>query len=278
MSLRPRGVTLVEMIVTITLLALVSGVALQLLLRQHWTGEAQSERAALQGTMRAAVLYLENEIRELGGSPGDPDIMVFAAESLTYRAMRSAGISCALSPTALTVSLSDLHGYRAPQAGRDSLLLFMDGVPTTASDDRWLHLPLVSVSGGSCGGRAGLVLGTTIDTAATPLSGFPPLAPFRTFEIMQTRLYSSGGDYWVGARSVSAAEIIQPLAGPFLVHGLAMQFLDSLALPAVSAAGIRSVDITLRGVSASPIRTGAGMGLPQRRTDSLSTRVMLRNW
>lgn len=278
MSLRPRGVTLVEMIVTITLLALVSGVALQLLLRQHWTGEAQSERAALQGTMRAAVLYLENEIRELGGSPGDPDIMVFAAESLTYRAMRSAGISCALSPTALTVSLSDLHGYRAPQAGRDSLLLFMDGVPTTASDDRWLHLPLVSVSGGSCGGRPGLVLGTTIDTAATPLSGFPPLAPFRTFEIMQTRLYSSGGDYWVGARSVSAAEIIQPLAGPFLVHGLAMQFLDSLALPAVSAAGIRSVDITLRGVSASPIRTGAGMGLPQRRTDSLSTRVMLRNW
>jgi prepilin-type N-terminal cleavage/methylation domain-containing protein len=277
-SLSRRGVTLVEMIVTITLLALVSGVALRLLLRQHWTGEAQSQRAALQGTLRAAVLYLESEMRELGGSPGDPDIIAFAAESLTYRSMRSAGTSCAMSPAALTVSTADLYGYRAPQAGRDSLLVFMDGSPAISSDDRWLHLPLISVSGGSCGGRPALVLGTAIDTAATPLSWFPPLAPFRSFEIMQARLYSSGGDYWLGARSVSAAEIIQPLAGPFLVHGLAMQFFDSLVGPAGSAGGIRSVDITLRGVSAAPIRTGAGMGLPQRRTDSLSTHVLLRNW
>jgi prepilin-type N-terminal cleavage/methylation domain-containing protein len=273
-----RGVTLVEMAVTITLLALVSGVALRLLLRQHWTGEAQSQRAALQATMRAAVLYLESEIRQLGGTPGDPDIITFAAESLTYRSMRSAGTSCALTPAALTVSSADLYGYRAPQPGRDSLLLFMDGSPTTSLDDRWLHLPLLSVSGGNCGGRPALVLATAIDTTLTPLSGFPPLAPFRSFEIMQARLYSSGGDYWLGARSVSGAEIIQPLAGPLPVHGLAMQFLDSVAVPANGAAGIRSVDITLRGVSAAPIRTGAGMGLPQRRSDSLVTRVMLRNW
>lgn len=278
MSLSRRGVTLVEMVVTITLLALVSGVALQLLLRQHWTGEAQSQRAAVQATMRAAVMYLESEIRELGGSPADPDIITFAAESLTYRSMRSAGTSCALSSTALTVRLTDLYGYRAPQAGRDSLLLLVDGSPATSSDDQWLHLPLVAVSGGSCGGQPALLLATVIDTTVTPLSGFPSLAPFRSFEIMQARLYSSGGDYWLGARSVSAAEIIQPLAGPFLVHGLAMQFLDSLALPASSATGIRSVDFTLRGVSASAIRTGAGMGLPQRRSDSLATRVMLRNW
>ena len=164
------------------------------------------------------------------------------------------------------------------QTGRDSLLLLLDGSPASSSDDQWLHLPLVTVSGGSCGGQPALVLGTAIDTTVTPLSGFPSLAPFRTFEIMQARLYSSGGDYWLGARSVSGAEIIQPLAGPFLVHGLAMQFLDSLALTTTSAAGIRSVDITLRGVSTSAIRTGAGTGLPLRQSDSLATRIMLRNW
>ncbi|MEP7325575.1 MAG: prepilin-type N-terminal cleavage/methylation domain-containing protein [Gemmatimonadota bacterium] len=278
MSLNRRGVTLVEMLVSITLLALVGGLALQLLLRQHWTGEAQSQRAALQATMRAAITYLESELRELGGSPGDPDIVTFAAESLTYRAMRSAGIGCRLSPTALTVRSSDLYGYRAPQPGRDSLLLFRDGSPATSSDDQWLHLPLFTVSAGSCGSQAALILGTAIDTSVTPLSGFPPLAPFRTFEIMQARLYASGGDYWLGARSVSAAEIIQPLAGPFLAHGLAMRFLDSLAVPATGAERIRSVDVALLGVSASPIRSGAGMGLPQRRTDSLGTRIMLRNW
>ena len=278
MSLSRRGVTLVELVVTLTLLALVSGVALQLLLRQHWTGEAQSQRAALQATMRAAVLYLESEIRELGGSPGDPDIMIFAAESLTYRAMRSAGTTCGLSPSALTVSLTGLSGYRMPQPGRDSLLLLLDDSSQTSSDDQWLHLPLLALSGGTCSGQPALVLGTSIDTAIAPISGFPPLAPFRSFEIMQARLYSSGGDYWLGARSVSGAELIQPLAGPFLANGLAMQFLDSLAGPATGAAGIRAVDITLRGVSATPIRTGAGMGLPQRRSDSLVTRVMLRNW
>jgi prepilin-type N-terminal cleavage/methylation domain-containing protein len=277
-SLKRCGVTLVEMVVAITLLAMVSGLALQLLLRQHWTGEAQSQQAALQATLRAAALYLENELRELGGSPGDPDIITFAAESLTYRSMRGTGVSCGLSSSALSVRTSDLYGYRAPQPGRDSLLLLMDGASTTSTDDRWLHLPILAVSNGFCAGYPAVVLGTAIDTVSSPLPAFSPMTPFRTFEIMQVKLYQSGADYWLGARSVSGAEIVQPLAGPFLAHGLGMAFLDSLAAAATSPGAIRAVDLTLRGVSATPIRTGAGMGLPQRRSDSISTRVMLRNW
>lgn len=265
------------MAVGLVLLALVSGIALRLLLRQHWTADAQGQRAGLQANLRAAAIYLENEIRELGGSPGDPDILVFAPESLTYRAMRGSGVSCAISPTWVSVKTADLYGYRAPQPGRDSLLLFRDTDPLISTDDSWLHLPLVAVSAGSCGGSPALVLGTVIDTTVHPLSAFPPLAPFRSFEIMQAKLYQSG-DYWLGARSVSALEIIQPLAGPFTPQGLTLEYLDSLGAPAVAADAIRAVDLTLRGLTATPIRTGAGMGQPQRMSDSLLTRIALRNW
>jgi type II secretory pathway pseudopilin PulG len=270
-------VTLIEMLIALTLLGLVSALALGLLLRQHWTSEAQGQRAALQSTIRAASIFLSSELRELGGTPGDPDLLAFAPESLTYRAARSAGISCARSVGTVMVARGDLSGYRLPQAGRDSLLLWYEGSPADPTDDRWIRLPILSVGGGSCGRPADL-LGTAIDTLATPLSGFPPLAPVRTFEVMQVRLYSSSGDYWLGARSVSGQELIQPFAGPFPVHGVTLSYFDSLGLPATSASSVRAIDLRLRGLSSSPIRTGAGMGLPQRIADSLFTRLTLRNW
>lgn len=276
MSLK-RGVTLIEMLIALALLALVSALATSLLLRQHWTAEAQGQRAALQSTLRAAALFLSSELRELGGTPGDPDILVVAPESLSYRAMRSAGVSCGLSAGAVLVARGELSGYRLPQAGRDSLLLWYEGSPGNPADDRWIRLPILSVSTGTCGRPADL-LGTAVDTLATPLSGFPPRAPFRTFEIMQVKLYSSTGDYWLGARSVSAPELIQPFAGPFQAHGVTLTYFDSLGVPAGSAASVRAIEFTLRGLSSTPVRSGAGMGPPQRIADSLVTRLSLRNW
>lgn len=272
-----RGVTLVEMLITITVLGLVSSLALSLLLRQQWTGEAQSQRAAVQSTLRAAQLYLASELRELGGAPGDPDILVFAAESLTYRASRSSGVACSVGPNAIVVEQAQLSGYRQPQPGRDSLLLLADGAPSTSADDRWVHLPILATSAGSCSGRPALIFATAIDTALTPLSSFPPLAPFHSFEIMQLRLYSSAGDYWLGARSISAGEIIQPFAGPFQIHGLALSFFDSLGAAAATGGDIRDIGITLRAVSSVPVRN-AGLGSPQRISDSVLTRFALRNW
>jgi hypothetical protein len=44
---------------------------------------------------------------------------------------------------------------------------------------------------------------------------------------MQIKLYQSQGNYWLGARSVSAGEVIQPVLGPLDNNGLSFAFRDS---------------------------------------------------
>lgn len=273
-----RGFTLVEVLVSLVLLVLVAGIGLRLFLRQHWTGVAQSDAGAMQSSLRAGLLFLASELRELGGSPGDGDILVFSPESLTYRSMRGAGVSCARSDLSVLVEAGTFSGYRSPQAGRDSLLLHYEGRPHTAADDRWLHLPLAAVGGSSCAGTPALLFTTTLDTAAFPPAAFAPLAPARTFEIMQVKLYRSGTEYWLGARSVSAGETIQPVVGPLASNGLELSYHDSTGSVTSEAENIRSIGITLRALSSNATRTGGGFGLPAPRTDSLVTTVALRNW
>lgn len=267
-----------EVLVSLVLTVLVAGIGLRLFLRQHWTGVAQSETAAVQGALRAGALFLSTELRELGGTPGDPDILVFSPESLTYRAMRGSGPSCSRSATSILLEAAGVSGYRSVQPGRDSILLHVEGRLDTGSDDRWIHLPILSVGGSSCGGVSALALGTVLDTVQFPPSGFAALAPVRTFEIMQVKLYQSGSDYWLGARSVSAGETIQPLTGPLARNGLELTYLDSAGSATTVSENVRSIGITLRALSANPIRSGGGFGSSARRLDSLATLVALRNW
>jgi prepilin-type N-terminal cleavage/methylation domain-containing protein len=272
-----RGFTLVEVLVSLVLTVLVAAIGLRIFLRQHWTGVAQSETAAVQSALRGGILFLTTELRELGGAPGDPDILMFAPESLTYRAMRGSGVSCSRTQNAVLLDPASFTGFRGPQVSRDSILLHLEGSGKTASDDRWLHLPLLGVGGSICSGAPATLLGTVLDTALFPTGVFAQLAPVRIFEIMQVRLYQSGGEYWLGARSVSAGETIQPLVGPLTAQGLSLTYQDSAGATATTAEAIRSVGIMLRATSSVPIR-GAGLGSPGRRIDSLSTLVSLRNW
>lgn len=273
-----KGFTLVEVLVSLVLMVLVAGIGLRVFLVQHWTGVAQGETAAVQAALRAGSLFLATELRELGGTPGDPDILVFSPESLTYRAMRSVGFTCARAPGSILVDTAGFRGYRSIQTGRDSILLHFEGWVDSSTDDRWIHLPVQSVGAATCSGAASLQLATTVDTVLFPLQRFAALAPFRTFEIMQIKLYQSGGDYWLGARSVSAGETIQPLIGPLTRNGLELSYQDSLGGAPATAGQIRSVGITLRATSSVPLRSGGGFRPPARMIDSLITTVALRNW
>lgn len=277
MSVR-KGFTLVEVLVGLVLMVLVALIGMRVFLLQHWTGVAQGETAAVQAALRAGSLFLATELRELGGSPGDPDILVFAPESLTYRAMRGVGLSCARTAGSILVDAAGFGGYRSVQTSRDSALLHFEGRTDTGADDRWIHLPVQSISSGLCGGSAAFQIATVLDTTLFPLQRFAPLAPLRTFEIMQIKLYQSGGDYWLGARSVSAGETIQPLIGPLTSSGVELSYRDSTGATAHVAEDIRSVGITLRAVSSMAVRRGAGWGAPGRMVDSLVTAVFLRNW
>ncbi|MEO8199469.1 MAG: hypothetical protein ABI679_03005 [Gemmatimonadota bacterium] len=264
--------------ISLVLTVLIAGIALRILLRQHWTAVAAGERGALQSSLRGGALYLVSEFREIGGTPGDPDILAFAPESLTYRAMRGAGFSCRRSTGLVSISLASFTGYRSPQAGRDSLLLHLENGEATSADDQWLRIPVLSVGNGSCAGTPALDIATVLDTASYPTRSFATFAPLRTFEVMQVKLYQSAGEYWLGTRSVSAGETIQPVIGPLSSQGLALAYYDSTGAVATAATDVRSIEITIRGMTSVGVRSGAGFGSVNRQPDSLTTRVLLRNW
>jgi hypothetical protein len=149
--------------------------------------------------------------------------------------------------------------WRIPQAGRDSLLLFLttDSAPGHGT---WAALAISSVSGSSCAGHPALRLGTDID--ASRLTGLPLIVPVRTFEIMQLRLYRSQGDWWLGARSESAGEAIQPVTGPFSPRGLRLTYYDSAGQEVADPALVRQVELRL---------------FPARPGDSARVKVQPRN-
>jgi len=45
-------------------------------------------------------------------------------------------------------------------------------------------------------------------------------APVRVFEWVEARAYQSNGTWWLGARSLRPADVIQPLAGPIAPRGV----------------------------------------------------------
>lgn len=272
---RSRGFTLVETLVAIVLFTVVGVMALRLLIGAERYTRSNVEQAAVQAAARGAAQLISTEVRELEAGPATADLRLAASSDITYRAVRSAGAACAVSAVSITLRRALQYGYRAPSAGRDSLSLFVEGDPAIDSDDHWRTVPVLSVGGaGTCpDGAPALVLQTLLppDSAALVV----PDAPVRTFEVMQLRLYQSGGFSWLGTRSVSAGETtVQPVLGPLAANGMELGFRDEHGAVTTVAAGVRAVAITVRAVSEN--RVGI-TGSLRAAEDSVVTHAALRN-
>ena len=268
-----RGFTLIEAILAVVLLAIVGQAILRLLTVSQRLFRAQSERAALQATVRAGTSLLPAELRELG--PGD--LIALAPDQVVYRAMRSAGVACGVTAGAVQLRRGLLYQYRSIAAVRDSLLLFVEHDPSTGADDAWEILPVSGppVAGACPDGGAALVVPTIV--AAATIDAVVLDAPVRTFELMQVRLYQSGGQYWLGSRSVSGGEgQVQPLVGPLAADGIRFRYLDSGGVPTALPAAVRLIGLTVRGVSDVAIVTPSAPG-PVVVGYSLSAAIELRN-
>jgi prepilin-type N-terminal cleavage/methylation domain-containing protein len=274
-----QGFTLIEMLIAIVLLGLVTATLYGVMRSSQIISRTQAQQALMAGNMRTGEMLVPYELRQINISPaGVSDILAMGPDSITYRAMRGTGVACSITASEVRVLTSTWYGYRVPVAARDTLLLFMEGDPTIGSDDQWVHLPISSVNMAStCGARAAIALGTTI---VTPITSFLPTgvteAPVRTFETMQLRLTTSGGQNFIGARSVSNGDALTPAVGPLAAGGLRMAYYDSTGAATTNAGRVRTVDVTIIGLSDGQVRLTASSPLTSLQ-DSMTTRVSLRN-
>ena len=215
-----RGFSLAELVVAMVLFLIVSGTVFSLLNHTQRVARAQAERVDLQGNLRAGALIIPAELRMLGydSVPGSPavgsDIVAMGPDSIVVRAVRSSGIVCQLAANAVTLDTAASRYYSATRlpvsGGRDQLMLFFELDPSSTADDRWVSgRPITSVGPGVCtaayGSRPGLRLGTLLGVTGHADS-LTIGTPFRTYEVMVYRLYRSGSNYYLGARSASAGE------------------------------------------------------------------------
>lgn len=281
-----RGFTLIELLIAVVLLLIVSAAIYQLFVRTQRISREQAERIDLQSNIRVGSLILPAELREVGydyENVDSTDILGIATDSIAFRAIRSSGIICRIAADTIVVDTSrNYSAYRLPVAGRDTLMLFAERDVTKSDDDKWVRRRITSVGSSTCaasfGSRPGLKLATKITVTGTSADSFVVGSPMRTFEPVVYKLYASGGKNYLGTYSKTVAgEAIQPILGPLQANGLRLEYFDSLGASTAVRGQIRSVRMTLLGITDQKVSTGGGPGTPSQAVDSLRTTVSLRN-
>ena len=215
-----RGTGLVEAVVAAALTALLVLSALgSLSSLQRSTGRFAS-RALSDQVIRGAAQLFRSELRDL--SPQAGEILALTPTSITYRAVRGTGIACGVAGGKLQVVAGTWAPLRQPAGGRDSLVLL--GQP---ADTEVVVSALGSATAGVCpDGVASVSLSYGVQLPdPAPVARYP--SPVLVSEVMEIRGYQSAGEWWIGVRSVSAGEVIQPAHGPIAANGLRLVGLDS---------------------------------------------------
>jgi prepilin-type N-terminal cleavage/methylation domain-containing protein len=283
------GYTLIELMVALVVLLIVTGSLYKLLVSTQRLSRAQAERVDLQSNVRTASLVIPAELRELntviGGGVDQNDIFNtnMTATSVRYRAMRGIGFICqapAVGGGEIRILKSTWSGLRAPAVPRDSAYVFYDNDDTKSTDDTWLPVRIIAVDPNSdCGGNAAYKL--TISPTVGVLPSIPVLTPVRLYEVMELSLYTSGGQSWLGAQSISGLELApQPLLGPLAAaagDGLKLVYLDNANAPTAVPANVKSVQLTVTGLTNQSIAKHGGSSQTSVVYDTLTTRVSLRN-
>jgi prepilin-type N-terminal cleavage/methylation domain-containing protein len=293
-----RGFTLVELMVAMVLTLAVCGVTYKILLTNQQVARTQSEHVGMQDNVRAGGLIVSNELREVGydsvptaaglAAAGvvsgvvRPALQIILPGRLEYKAMRGLGFTCAV-PTSTQLKLRWYNGLRNP-AVNDSVANFVDGDASRTDDDAWVHAKITAVAASTCADGVtpaiqltiaypGVVNGATV--AGKMIQG----GPVRVFEIMQMRYYVSNGQSWLGMLSQSD-NAPQPVVGPLAdstatQRGLTFGYLDNAGNPTAVAANVRTITVTLRGVSDYAIRTTKNYSTVD--TLSMTSTIALRN-
>lgn len=284
MSTRRSGFTLIELMIALLLMTLVGAVIFKLLNSTQRVSTAQAERMMLQSSIRTGALVVPAELRELSTSTGgQTDLLQIAADSLTYRAARGVGFTCAVTSTQIKIlntTALPFNGLRAIAPGRDSLLLYVERDPATAADDAWVRLPITSVTAATCGTQAAIAVNTPNFINNLPDSQLVSVVvggPVRTEEVMRLKSYASGGQQWVGAVSLSGGDAVQPLLGPITPAGFLLEYLTGDGTATTVPAAVRVIRIRVIGLTERAVAQGGTTGANVILQDTLVTRVLLRN-
>ncbi len=145
-----RGVTLVELLIAMTILAVIASLVAATMLGQQRLFQQTYEMVGVRRELRTAMSLVPRDVRGLSSVGGD--VSSFTATSLTFRSTIGASIVCAKSG-ANTLFLppenlahNTLTSFVTQPAAGDTLYAFDEGALRGAEDDTWIALTVSSVT------------------------------------------------------------------------------------------------------------------------------------
>ena len=298
-AVQRRGFTMVEMLVTMTILSVVGIIVSRLMLGQQRFYHRTNEQMGMRRELRTAMNLVPADLRSISSSGGD--LTNFDATSLTFRAVLGASIACAR-PNNSTLDLPPLNmarntitsWYTAPLAG-DTVWAFNDSLSRGAEDDVWVPLRITAVTQNAnlCplspftdavndDGKPRFRLSVSPNLPDSIKSGsalrFTRSARFRLIAQSSGRHYLTRAEYvggaWQGATPVSG-----PYEAPSGSNGgIRFTYFDSLGLAVTNPAlgrNVARIDMILRAKGANS--SGGVSSSSVSNTDSLAFRIALRN-
>lgn len=278
-----HGFTLVELLVALIMLVVVGGAMYSLLITVQRVTRRQTEVSNMQANLRGGMQLVQSEIQELAtySGAGTSDINSMTSTLLNYNAVRGLGETCGVTPSLVKIRQSSYTGVRDPSSTTEQLLLYVDNDSTLTTDDVWAQLPVTGVGTGTCTtgpATASWNLAVTVPYTTSQIATLIPVpGPLRTIERMEIGKVTDSGNDWLGIRSVTAGEAsLIPVIGPLTTNGLSFAYLDGADVTTTIPSAVKTIVITLRGITAAQVNTGttSALGNP---TDSLVIRIQLRN-
>jgi Tfp pilus assembly protein PilE len=296
--LNRRGITLIELLIVIIMLAIVGASITKVMSVMLNTSTAQITIANSMGEARNGTLSLPQELREVGFDTNtttlsaSTDLLAIAPHRISFRAMRGMGITCGTPTLTEFRILKPIIGQRLPR-DTDEFLLFVENDPNAGFDDVWVPMIVTSIDlNSSCGTNPAItftlaaapLLKSTTPTVAMAISQHRVGGPIRWFERVEYAPFIDGtsGQAFIGVRSISLGETaMSPVIGPLpdTTH-FTLTYFDrqGTALDPATAdpLTVRSIGVAITTITE---RSSSLSGSTNRSTNQypMYTRVALRN-
>jgi prepilin-type N-terminal cleavage/methylation domain-containing protein len=148
---RRRGVTLIELLIAITMLAVIGGVLTNVLIKQQRFNRALTETADSRSRMRDIATILPTDLR--GASSIGQDILSIGLASMQFRSSIGSSILCRIAggavielPPATLASGQVLTAWINPPKPGDVAFIYDDGAARGNADDSWRQFTIVDTT------------------------------------------------------------------------------------------------------------------------------------
>jgi prepilin-type N-terminal cleavage/methylation domain-containing protein len=298
-----RGMTLVELLVTMILVAIIGSAMTRVLVKQQQYYRDAAATADAKRELRLGATVLPAELRSISSSGGD--VLVMSESEITMRAYIGSSIVCErtaagdrfwVPPTDLAHQTLTTFVSR-PEVG-DTIFVFNENDLRGAEDDQWEKRVIASLDNSLAGCAGAPFTDPAFDVGKARIryhmnTALPDSvktgAVVRFSRPVRYKIYQeSSGTWYLGRQEYrsGAWQSLSPLAGPYRPFasgdanpsGLQFRYFDTLGVRITNMAqtsSVARVDVYLRtnaGVSAITERQGNTL------RDSVLMRVGIRNY